>query len=181
VNKTSKSLIKEQTMSDYIRTTRECSANELRPELLKAIQDYFLGHAVGNLQSDVIICCETVSRKKNVGKTPSWIDGRPDTTTYTGMVLTSQWFIWAHQGDQTGIQVHAASLNEIQADFYTSLFSKDAGLRIVGFVGEDNTRIRGYIGMGNDQAAQKFCAEVKQAILKANPSTQKDMFKWFGR
>jgi hypothetical protein len=168
-------------MSDYIRTTRECSVNELRPELLQALQDYFQEHAIGNLQSDIVMCCETVSRKKNAGKIPSWMDGRPDTTTYTGMVLTSHWFLWAHHGDQTGTRVHAASLNEIQAEFYTPLLTKDSGLRIVGFVDGENTRIRGYIGMGNDPAAQKFCEEVKQAILKANPPTQRDVFKWFGR
>ena len=168
-------------MSDYIRTTRECSATELQPELLKAIQDYFQEHTVGNLQSDVIMCCETVSRKKNAGKTPSWMDDRPDTTTYTGMVLTSKWFIWAHHGDHTGTQVHAASLNEIQAEFYTPMFSKDGGLRIAGFVGEENTRIRGIIGMGNDPDALKFCEEVQQAILKANPPTQRNIFKWLGR
>ena len=168
-------------MSDYIRATRECSVNELQPEVLKAIQNYFQEHAIGNLQSDIVMCCETVSRKKNADKTPSWLDDRPDTITNTGMVLTSHWFIWAHHGDQTGTQVHAASLNEIQADFYTPLFSNDGGLRINGFVGEENRRIRGYIGMGNNEAAQKFCEEVKQAIIKANPPTKPDLFKWFGR
>jgi hypothetical protein len=136
---------------------------------------------VGNLQADIVICCETVSRKKNAGKTISWLDGRPDSTIYTGILLTDHWLIWAHHGDQSGTRVHAASPNEIQAEFYTPLLTKDAGLRIVGFVGEDNTRIRGYIGMGKDVAAQKFCEEVKQAILKANPASNKDIFKWLPR
>jgi hypothetical protein len=173
--------MKELPMSDYIHTTRECSVSELHPELLQAIQNYFQEHAVGNLQSDVVMCCETVSSRKNGSMAASWLDGRPNTTIYTGMVLTSQWFIWVHHGDQSGTQVHAASLNEIQAEFYTPLFSKDAGLRIVGFVGEDNAHVRGYIGMGNNPAAQKFCEEVKQAILKANPPTRRDFFKWLGR
>jgi len=173
--------MKERPMSDYVHTTRECAVNELHPELLQAIQNYFQEHAVGNLQSDVVMCCETVSRRKNAGKAVSWLDGKPNTIIYTGMLLTSHWFIWVHHGDQSGTKVHAASLNEIQAEFYTPLFSKDAGLRINGFVGEDNTRIRGYIGIGNSEAAQKFCEEVKQAILKANPPTRPDLFKWFGR
>jgi hypothetical protein len=168
-------------MSDYIRTTRECSTNELHPELLQAMQAYFQEHAVGNLQADVIMCCETISTRKNAGKAFSWLDDRPDTTIYTGMVLTSKWFIWAHHGDQTGTQVHGASLNEIQADFYSPLFSRDSGLRIMGFVKENNTHVRGYIGMENNEAAQKFCEEIKQAILKANPPTRPDLFKWFGR
>ena len=168
-------------MSDYIRTTRDCSVNELRPELLQALQNYFQQHAIGNLQSDIALCCETVSRKKNAGKTPSWMDGRPDTTISTGMVLTSKWLIWAMHGDQTGTQIHAASLNEIQVEFYTPLLSKDAGLRIVGFISEKNTRVRGYIGMENNQEAREFCEEVQQAIFKANPPVKSDLFKWLGR
>jgi|WetSurMetagenome_2_1015567.scaffolds.fasta_scaffold1077480_1 hypothetical protein len=168
-------------MSDYLRTTRECSVSELHPELIQAIQNYFQEHALGNIQSDILLCCETVSRKKNTSSMALWLDGRPDTTTYTGMVLTSKWLIWAHQGDHSETQVHAASLNEIQTEFYTPFLSKDAGLRIVGFVGDKNIRMRGYIGMENNQSAQKFCEEVQQAILKANPPVKNDLFKWLGR
>jgi hypothetical protein len=168
-------------MSAYIRTTRECSVSQLHPALLQAIQNYFQEHALGNLQADVVMCCETISRKKNAGKTVSWLDGRPDTIIYMGMLLTSQWLIWIHHGDQSGTRVNTASLNEIQAEFHTPLFTKDAGLRIVGFVGDDNTHIHGYIGMGRDLAAQKFCEEVRQAIIKANPPAQKDIFKWLSR
>jgi hypothetical protein len=163
-------------MSEYIRSTRECSVYQLHPELLQALQSYFQEHQIGNLQSDIVMCCETISRRKNTRKPITWLDGRPDTTIYTGTLLTSQWFIWVHHGDQSGTRVHAASLNEIQAEFYTSLLTKDAGLKIAGFVGDDNTRIHGYIGMGEDLATQKFCEEVRQAILKANPPTTKDGF-----
>ena len=169
-------------MSDYIRSTRECFVSQLHPELLQALQSYFQEHSLGNLQADVLTCCETVSRRKNDRKPISWLDGRPDTTTYTGLVLTSQWLIWAHYGDLSGTQVHSANLHEIQAEFYTPLLTRDAGLRIVGFVGDDNTHVRGYIGMGKDPAAEKFCEEVRQAILKANPPTTKDVFfKWLSR
>jgi hypothetical protein len=166
-------------MSDYIRNTRECAAKELHPELLQAIQNYFLEHTLGNLQSDIVMCCETISSRKKAGKKISWLDGRQDTTIYTGLVLTSQWLIWAQFGDQTGTRVHSASLHEIQAEFYTPLLTKDAGLKIVGFVTEGNKHIRGYIGMGNDLAAQKFCEEVQEAIIKANPQTKKNLFKLF--
>ncbi len=168
-------------MSNYIRATRECSVYELQPELLQVIQNYFQEHAVGNIQSDVVMCCETVSRKKNTGKVASWLDGKPDTAAYIALVLTSKWLIWAHYGDQSGTQVHSASLNEIHAEFYTPMFSKDSGLRITGFVNEKNSHIRGYLAMGNDPAVQKFCEEVHQAILKANPPTTNNLFKWFGR
>lgn len=167
-------------MSDYIRTTRECSVSELHPEIQQAIHQYFQEHKLGNLQSEDLICCETISRKKNTNKIVSWLDGRLDTIIHTGMLLTSQWLIWVQRGDQSGLRAHGASLNEIQVEFYTPLLTRDAGLKIVGFVGDDNTHIRGYIGMGNEPAAQNFCEEVRQAIIKANPPTNKNWFKWLG-
>jgi hypothetical protein len=166
-------------MSEYVRTTRECFLSQLQPELLRAIQNYVLEHKMGNLQSENIICCETISIKKRTKNTVSWLTGKSDSRIFTAVLLTSQWLIWANYGDESGVRVNAASLHEIRAEFYTSLLTKDAGLEVVGFVGDANTRIHGYIGMGNDPAAQKFCEEVKQAIIEANPSAQKDIFsKW---
>ena len=166
-------------MSEYIRNTRECLVNHFHPEILQAIQNYFQEHEVGNLQADIILCCETISRKKSVGKTVSWLNDKPDTTIYTGLLLTSQWLIWVHHGDQSGTRVNAANLNEIQVEYYISLLLQDAGLKIVGFIGDTNRRVHGYIGMGTELAAQKFCEEVKQAIIRVNPPAKRGLFKWF--
>ena len=165
-------------MSEYIRTTRECSLSQLHPELLQAIRDYFQEHKLGHLEAETLLCCETISRKKNTAKMISWWSGKSDTIIYVGMLLTSQWLIWVRHGDQSGTLLNAANLKHIRAEFYTFPFSRDSGLEIVGYIGDTNERVRGYIGMGADLAAQKFCEEVKQAITKTNPPTKKDLFKW---
>jgi hypothetical protein len=164
-------------MSDYIRTTRECSVNQLRPEILQAMRNFFRERELGDVGSDSLLCCETISRKKNDSKMTSLLGDDRDTTLYTGMLLTSQFLLWVHFGDRTGIRLNAAKLSEIQVEFHTSLFSKDVGLEIIGYISDARSRVRGYIGMGTEPAAQKFCEEVKQATLKAKPSTPK---KWFG-
>lgn len=166
-------------MSEYIRITRECSVRQLHPELLQAIQNYFQEHKLGSLQAETLQCCETISRKKNTGRTVSWLSGKSDTTIYTGMLLTSQWFIWAHYGDKSGTRLSAANLSEIRADFFVSPFTKDASLQVVGYLESANARVRGSIGMGSDSAAQKFGEEARQATIRANPP-QKGLFKWFG-
>jgi hypothetical protein len=167
-------------MSEYARTTRECSVSQLHPELLQAIQKYFQEHELGDLQAETLQCCETVSTKKSTGKRVSWLSDNTETTIYTGMLLTSQWLVWVQHGDKSGTRLNAANLNTIRAKFYTSTFMQDAGLEIIGYVGDSNTRVRGYIAMGTDMAAQKFCEEVKRATTQANPSTQKGWFKWPG-
>ncbi len=165
-------------MSEYIRTTRECSVNQLRPELLQPIQNYFQEQKLGSLEAETTICCETVSRKKSTGKAVSWLSGKSDATIYTGMLLTPQWLVWVHHGDQSGILLNAASLKQIRAEFYTSPLTKDVGLEISGYIGDAKARIRGTIGMGAGPAAQKFCEKVKQAIAEANPPTKKGLFRW---
>ena len=165
-------------MSEYIRTTRECSVTEFHPEILQAIQNYFQEHRLGNLQADVLICCETISRKKSTGKTISWLNGRPDTIIHTGMLLTSQWLIWVHHGDQSGTRSNAANLTQIQVEYYAYPLTKDAGLEIVGYISDTKARVRGYIGMGADLAAHEFCEAVKQEIIKVNPPTQRGLFGW---
>jgi len=163
-------------MSEYIRTTRECPVSQLQPDLLHAIQDYFQEHKLGALEAEILMCCETISKKKKACKMVSWLSSTSDTVIHTGMLLTSQWLIWVHHGDQSGTLLNAASLKLIRAGFYSSLFPKDVGLEIVGYIGEAKDRARGYIGMEDGLVTEKFCEAVKQAITKANPPTKRGLF-----
>jgi len=167
-------------MSDYNRTTRECPASQLHPELRQAIRHYFEEHKLGDLEAETIMCCETTSTKKNFGQLVSMLKGDLDTTVHTGMLLTSRWLIWARKGDLSGTLLNAANLKDIQVRAYTSILAKDTGLEILGYIGDSKSNVRGYIGMGEELAAQKFCEEVKKAISNVNPPTQKGWPKWLG-
>jgi len=167
-------------MSDYNRTTRECSVSQLHPELRQAIQSYFREHALGNLEAETLMCCETISRKKDFGRLASLLKGKEDTTIHMGMLLTSQWLIWVRRGDQSGTVLNAANLKEIQVGAYRSILTKDTGLEIFGYIGNSMGKVRGYVGMGTELAAQKFCEEVEKAISNVKPPTKKGWPKWLG-
>jgi hypothetical protein len=168
-------------MSDYNRTTRECSVSQLHPELRQAIRSYFKEHELGDPQAETLMCCETISEKKKFGRLASMLKGPEETTIHTGMLLTSQWLIWVKKGDQSDIVLNAANLKEIQVRDYASIFAPDTGLEILGFIGGAKNKVRGYIGMGAEPAAQKFCEEVQQAITAANPPPPaKKLPKWLG-
>lgn len=167
-------------MSDYNRTTRECSVHQLHPELRKAIQSYFQEHQLGDLEAETLMCCETVSEKKDFGRVTSFLKGGLDTTIHTGMLLTSQWLIWVRKGDQSGMVLNAANLKEIQVKAYASIFAQDAGLEILGYIGDPRKPVQGYIGMGTELAAQKFCEEVQKAITTINPPSPRKLPKWLG-
>ena len=165
-------------MSVYDRTTRECSVDHLHPKLLQAIQNYFLENKLGYLEAEALTCCETISKKRRTGKLVSWLNGKLDTTIYTGMLLTSQLLIWVHHGNLSGTLLNAAKLKEIQVEFYTTPLTKEVGLEIVGYVGEAKERVRGHIVMGSELVTQKFCEEAKGAIAKVKPPAKKGLFKW---
>lgn len=165
-------------MSEYIRTTRECSVRQFQPELLQPIQNYFQEHRLGALEAEALLCCETLSKKKSAGKMASWLSGNLDTTIYTGMLLTSEWLIWVQHGDQSGTRLNAADLKQIRAEVYNSPLTKETGLEIFGYISDSKIRVRGYIGMGAGPATQKFCEGVIEAINKVKPPPKKGLFRW---
>jgi hypothetical protein len=171
---------KEQNMSDYNRTTRECLVNQLHPELRQAIRRYFEEHELGNLEAETIMCCETISEKKNPGRLASFLKDASDTTIHMGMLLTSQMLIWVRKGDQSGIVLNAADLKEIQVRATKSILTNDAGLEIFGYIENSKSRVRGFVGMGEGLAAEKFCEEVNKAISIANPPVKTIWPKWLG-
>jgi hypothetical protein len=168
-------------MSDYNRTTRECSVNQLHPELFRAIQNYFQEHNLGDLNTEALACCETTSQRKSTGRLITWLNGEQDTTIHMGMLLTPERLIWARSGDKSGTLLASADLKQISVKVRTSLLMKDAGLEVSGYVDGSNSLVRGSIGIGSESAAQKFYDKVHQAIIKVNPPNKDIWPKWMGR
>jgi len=167
-------------MSDYNRTTRECSVSQLHPELFLAVRNYFQEHDLGDLETETIVCCETISRKKNANRLISWMNNGLDTTVYVATLFTPQWLVWVRSGDKLGSQMASADLKQISVRAYTSLFTRDSGLEISGRIEGSKGTMRGSIAMESALVAQKFCDEVNQAISKVNPPAAKNLSQWWG-
>jgi hypothetical protein len=161
-------------VSVYSRFTRECSFGQLRPELARAIREYSQNHReLGNVEVEVLMCCETTSEKKSTDALAALLGEEPDIILYTGMLVTPQWLIWARYGEKSGVTVLSAKLQEVQVRAFASRLMKDSGMEVSGYVGDSKRRVRGYIGMGPEPAAQKFCDQVQKAIEKVNPKPAK--------
>jgi hypothetical protein len=156
-------------MSNYKRVTRECTLEQLRPELRQAIREHLAERKLVGLEVDIVMCCETVSERQKMSALGALVGDDPDQIYYTGALITPHWLVWARCGDKTGITVVSAQLEEIHVKSFASLLVKDAGLEVLGRMGEAHLYVRGYIGMGPEAAAQKFCEVVKQAVDKVNP------------
>lgn len=156
-------------MSNYKRVTRECALEQLRPELLQPIREYLQGHKLTEVEAQILMCCETLSERQKTSGIAALLGDAPDKLYYTGILVTPDWLIWVHSGAKAGSAVVSAQLKEIHVKPFASLLVKDAGLEVFGYVGEARTHVRGYIGLGSEPAAQKFCETVRQAVDKVNP------------
>jgi hypothetical protein len=166
-------------MSDYTRSTRTCAFDHLRPELRRAILEHARAHEMGSLESEIIQCCETKSERKPAGSFAGWFESNADKLIYTGALFTAEWLVWARYGDVSGTHVTAARLVDIRVKPFLSLLVRDNGLEIFGYVGDAKGRMRGYIGMGPEPAAQEFCQGVQQAVETINPPNKK-FPSWMG-
>jgi hypothetical protein len=167
-------------MGDYTRSTRECSVSQVRPELHRALEDYFQKNSLGDLEAETILCCETVSEKKAGGWLATLLGGKTEPVVYTAMLLTSTHLIWARSSQQPRINVNTADLRFIHVKPYSSLFIKDTGLEISGLIGNSKGMTLGYLGMGPEPITLKFCDEVRRAIDKVNPPSPSKWPAWMG-
>jgi hypothetical protein len=157
-------------LADYYRTTRECSLDGLQPELVQAMRDYIENQKLVGIENEILMCCETTSEQKTHNKSSgllTWLgEGDPDTIVHTGMFVTPEWLVWARKGDKSGMLVTSAHFRNVKVKPFFSRFNDDTGLEVSGFIGDAPGRVKGYIGMGPEDAAQRFCAEVVQAADK---------------
>jgi len=167
-------------MGDYTRSTRECSVGLVRPELHLALEEYFQKNSLGDLEAETLLCCETVSEKKEMGWLTTLLGGKVEPLVYTALLLTSTHLVWARGSQQTSINVNAADLRFIRVKPFASLFVTDTGLQISGLLGNSKGMTLGYIGMGPEPITQKFCDEVRQAIDKVNPPSTSKWPAWMG-
>lgn len=167
-------------MGMYQRSTRECAAIQLKPELLRAAREYFNTHGLGDVETEVLHCCETVSEKKAGNWLTAWLDAGADGTIHTGILLTREHLVWVRAGDLSGVHAVGADLKYIRANMHVSLFSKDTGLEIIGLLEGAKSIVRGVIGLGPEPASQQFCDAVHQAVEKINPGSVRKWPAWMG-
>jgi len=153
-------------MGDYYRSTRECTFEQLRPELVATIRAYLDQHDLGPIERGILSCCETTSEKKNKGFLARLIGGGPDPVHYTGLLVTPTWLIWAISGPKLGTVVSAARLKDIEVTAFSSPLIDDTGLEVFGFISGSPERVQAFVGLGAEPAAQRFRATLQAAMEK---------------
>jgi hypothetical protein len=153
-------------MNTYIRSTRECTFADLRPELVTAIRKHIEKYKLENIEKTLQICCETTSTSK---KTSLFANGTE--TTISGMLVTAQFLIWTNGKKRNKPIVRSALLCNIDVqDFENTAMYKvnpDSGMNITGRYTDVTKQGQAFIGLGSDAAGEKFRQVLQHSIQKA--------------
>ena len=153
-------------MGEYVRVTRECAADTMHPTLATAIQDHIARYELGDVTADALLWCETTSTKKRRGL----LGGKPE-VILTGVLLTSQWLIWATGKENERPGVLSAKLRDIKVQDYenTGMYQmiQDCGLNITGLRTGTAGQGTAFIGLGPEPVAQRLRDLIKQAVANA--------------
>lgn len=169
-------------MSDYRRTTRECSVAQLQPDLARAIQDYAQRQQWGNLEAEVVMCCETASEKISTNRLDALLNGDVDAITYLALIVTPQRLIWARSGERAGTSAASAQLKDVRLKIFTPKHAQDIAVDVYGRMEGTREKVGGRLTLGPGPATQKFCEDVMRAVDNLTPpSDKKPRRKWLGR
>lgn len=153
-------------MGDYARTTRECTLASLHPTLATSLRAHVQKYELGDGETAVLICCETVSTRSKKG-----LFGRKTEVVHTAVLVTPTYLIWATAKDNETPGVLSARLRDVQVQDYerSELYKlvPDSGLNITGLFTNATAPGSSFIGLGPEPAAQKLRTVLKEAVANA--------------
>ena len=157
-------------MSEWNRSTRKISLEEIRPALTEKIQEHLERFNLGSILDDYTICVETVSVKKKKG-----LFGRGGgQQTAQIVILTPTWLVISVESEKPG---SAATLSVKLEDAFAEDYAEtphykliaDNGIQVTGeFTGrvgmQGENRIMYFLGLGEEPAAREFKELLFQGI-----------------
>ena len=125
-------------MNIAIRKTRACTIDTLDTGLKAAIRAHGTKFGLEDLESDILMCCETITVHRKKG----FLGGI--NTTLSAVYVTPRWLVWADSSGSTDVVAGTAELNQIDVRGYRAagqyVITADQGLNITGrYTDEDRT------------------------------------------
>ena len=119
---------------------------------------------MADLESDILMCCETLSARQKKGFL------RGIKTTLSAVYVTPKWLVWAASSLEGDAAVWTARLIDIEIDDarltasgYT--ISPDQGLNVTGRYTNQDTTGPSFIVLDSGVVGQKFRKVLKRALL----------------
>jgi hypothetical protein len=152
-------------MNITTRKTRACTLETLDISLKTAIRAHATKYGLGDIESDILLCCETISVSQKKG-----LFGGIK-STLSAVYVTPKWLVWADSTDRNDAGVGTAELRHLGVrDYQTTAsyaVSPDQGLNITGRYTDKNKTGIAFIALDTDSDGQMFRQVLEEAVSKA--------------
>ena len=169
-------------MSNYRRTTRECTLDQLRPELAEAVRAYAQRQQWDNLEAEVLACCETTAERISTNRLDAWLNSSTPAVTHLALITTADRLIWAYSRDSANTGAASAQYKDMRLKIFRPKHTPDFTVDIYARMDGTREKTGGRFMLGSSPDAQKFC----EAVMRATdtlypPEVEKPRRKWFGK
>ena len=101
-------------MNMTTRKTRACTLDTLDEDLKAAIRAHAAHYGLDDIESGILMCCETLSVRNKTGLFGS------TRTTLSAVYVTPKWLVWADSNRQGDVTAGTARLSQIDVRDYSS-------------------------------------------------------------
>lgn len=152
-------------MREYQRNTKQSNFSSLPTETIASFKKYFEKNELGNVEAEIIMCCETISTKIKQGFFGKLFGG-DNFAQNTAMFFTPTRLFWGTTDQKNQITILSAKLKDIEIKDFNSNLIEDNGLDIFGFINQSPKRVQAFIGFGEETFAEEFRKRLKETALK---------------
>jgi hypothetical protein len=156
---------KGANMNITSRKTRACTIETLDEGLKSAIRAHGTKYGLGDIESEVLMCCETISSQQKKG-----LFGGTK-TTLSAVYVTPKWLVWVDSNERNDAGAGTAQLKHIDVRDYRTTASynitPDQGLNITGRYTDKNRTGITFIVLDSEPDGQKFRQVLDEALKKA--------------
>jgi len=148
------------------RKTRACTLETLDEGLKAAIRAHGTKYSLGDIESDVLMCCETTSVQQKNGLFGG------SRTTLSAVYVTPKWLVWVDGNERNDMGAGTAQLKHIDVRDYRTTASyaimPDQGLNVTGRYTDKNKTGIAFIVLDAEPDGQKFRQVLDEALRKAS-------------
>jgi hypothetical protein len=149
-------------MNITTRKTRACTLDTLDEELKAAIRAHGAKYGLDDIESGILMCCETLSVRHKKG-----LFGGIG-TTLSAVYVTPKWLVWVDSSGRNDVAAGTAQLKQIDVRDYRSTaqyaISPDQGINITGRYTDKNKTGITFIVLEADGDGQKFRQILDEAL-----------------
>ncbi|HSL43084.1 MAG TPA: hypothetical protein VK897_06610 [Anaerolineales bacterium] len=154
-------------MSEWKRSTKEVSWEDLLPEMVSAIKQHIGQYNLGPILSDALMGIQTDSEKIKKG-----LFGGSEKVTM-GAVVTPRWLVWSVlEEGKKATALSAQLINITVQDYVQTPFAQmvpDSGIQVSGIFTDAIEPASAFIGLDQSPAAERF----REVIIQATQDAKK--------